>query len=1558
MLVAIGEIKRGITGLHSLQTEPKPHFMKTILLISMLSLLSLSNEAVFSQNINKPNISGPAGLRVNSFSGSLFYQRNDLMIPCRGIPIKISFFYNSATTAIDYGFGPGWSFTYSMKVIPGSNIATVWLAEGRKEVFTYNGSAYIAQAGIFDSLAEYLPGKFRLTTKTGTKYFFENATHKRLTKITDRNNNQLTITYTDSLVTMITDPSGRSISLNYTDGHLTEITDPNTAPARHITYAYDANSQLVTVTDPMNNVIHYSYDVVKNLIQLKDQSNNEFNVTYMNCANVSDITSPISSMHFEYDTLLRKTTVTEPVNNITQSTSYHFDTNGNLEEKIGSCCGFHQLFSYDAYNNMIGKTNANGGITYYSYDLQGNNTLVTDPLGHMTAYTFIPGGYSQVSSKTDPLGNVWSCSYDANGNLIQENKPLGVSEQYTYDAYGNRLTATDGRGNTTQYQYNTHGDITLMTFPGGATNSFTYDNAGNRLTLTNARGFTTTYTYDLLNRRTQTTDALGNVTTYAYDSRGNETSVTDPLGHAATCSYDALNRKTGTTTPAGTSSRTLDEKGNVLSETDNNGNVRSFTYNLQNLLTTETDALGHTRSISYDMNGNKLTETDFSSNLITYSNDASDRLTGITDPLLHTTTILYDANGNNTSVTDANGNTILMVYDSLNRQKQKDRMGATAIYSYDAADNKISYTDPNGHTTTYTFDARNRLTGETDALGHSKNYAYDLQGNRVAVTDRNGHTTTFTYDALDRIISESNPAGETTLTAYDAAGNTLSKTLSNGNVITNTYDAANRLTTTSDLLGTLKSFTYDANSNPLSGTDGNGHTTSVTYDARNRIITVTDPLGNAKTLTYNNDSKLLSEQDRNGHTTTYTYDALHRRIQSTYPLGNQMWETYDAVGNVLTKTDNNSNISYFTYDAYDHLITETFPDATMKHYTYDAVGNMTSRTDNKGHQVNYVYDAINRLTTRDYPGSNDDSFTYNNEFGILTAVNSNATLTYSYDGADRILTESLNGKITSYSYDVLNSKIIKTYPGGRTIEEDYNGRVQLAAVKDGATSLTLYTYDAGGRMVNRTYSNGVVAAYSYNNNNWITSLSHTKSSVLAQFNYSFDNEGNRLYAEKTHRTGHSEKYVYDANDRLSNYKEGTLTGGSIPSPLTQTQYNYDGAGNRTTMVKDALTTTYTSNNLHEYTSTIAGTSIILPAYDANGNLVSDGTYTNTFDDENRLIAVTGGPGATYKYDALGRRIQKVTASGTVNYFYSGARIIEERNGSDMVQATYVYGTSTDDLLSMNRGNVDYFYHQNSLGSVAAITDNTGAVAERYEYDAYGRPSIYDGSYNLRTVTAIGNSYMFTGREYDAETGYYHYRARLYTPDWGRFGQRDPLEESEGTTKFGNPFIYVGNNPLNHTDSKGMDSDDDKMKKIKEWAKDQLRKAFYDAVEKAKEDLTEKLKEKIEEAIGEGASAVGGLFIDYTKFELEVAQAIVGAAIKIANVKNACLICSDPPPGHQNNDPKWIAKQTIRMSYWYWEWCGGHTEYYEYPVYCIEKEGQLFAMVPDENRNDHWVPCFF
>ena len=263
-------------------------------------------------------------------------------------------------------------------------------------------------------------------------------------------------------------------------------------------------------------------------------------------------------------------------------------------------------------------------------------------------------------------------------------------------------------------------------------------------------------------------------------------------------------------------------------------------------------------------------------------------------------------------------------------------------------------------------------------------------------------------------------------------------------------------------------------------------------------------------------------------------------------------------------------------------------------------------------------------------------------------------------------------------------------------------------------------------------------------------------------------------------------------------------------------------------------------------------------YDANGNLTSaraatlgvapgdsiEPTRTFQYDYANRLVryddddSANAGVVTLFAYDALGRRVQKTVKqtndlgaveSSTVNYFFDGDQIIEETDDSltapgggpfgGQTRAIYINGLYVDEPLQMRRkgaaGAPDsvYYFHRDDLYSVVALTDSTGAVAERYDYDDYGAPTFLnpDGSVQLKAgstteasnSSALNNRYLFTGREWDPELNLYFYRSRYYDPRMGRFTQMDSIGVWGDEGSIGNAYSYAMNHPLGHIDPFGQ-----------------------------------------------------------------------------------------------------------------------------------------------------------
>jgi RHS repeat-associated protein len=192
----------------------------------------------------------------------------------------------------------------------------------------------------------------------------------------------------------------------------------------------------------------------------------------------------------------------------------------------------------------------------------------------------------------------------------------------------------------------------------------------------------------------------------------------------------------------------------------------------------------------------------------------------------------------------------------------------------------------------------------------------------------------------------------------------------------------------------------------------------------------------------------------------------------------------------------------------------------------------------------------------------------------------------------------------------------------------------------------------------------------------------------------------------------------------------------------------------------------------------------------------------------------------YSYDALGRRSQKKIVENSTEkirkYIYDGNEILAELNGNNSVLVRYTHsGLRTDDTLAMDVTSAGvsegiaptsgtYHFLKDGLGSIIDITDSAGTLIQHYVYGSFGKIlKITNGGVDSTQNPLIKNSFTFTNREYDVESGFYHYRARMYDSHSGRFLQEDPHPGylSQAST-FNSAYIYSLNNPINRVDPSG------------------------------------------------------------------------------------------------------------------------------------------------------------
>jgi len=150
-----------------------------------------------------------------------------------------------------------------------------------------------------------------------------------------------------------------------------------------------------------------------------------------------------------------------------------------------------------------------------------------------------------------------------------------------------------------------------------------------------------------------------------------------------------------------------------------------------------------------------------------------------------------------------------------------------------------------------------------------------------------------------------------------------------------------------------------------------------------------------------------------------------------------------------------------------------------------------------------------------------------------------------------------------------------------------------------------------------------------------------------------------------------------------------------------------------------------------------------------------------------------------------------TAAAPTVYLYEGRNLLEELDASGNALARYTQSPGLDQPLAELRSTVTSYYEQDGLGSVSALSNSAGALANTYTYDSFGKLAASTGT--------LANPFQFTGREFDPETGIYQYRHRYYDPNGGRFISEDPIGFGGGA----NFYRYVFNSPTNLVDPWGL-----------------------------------------------------------------------------------------------------------------------------------------------------------
>jgi RHS repeat-associated protein len=1056
----------------------------------------------------------------------------------------------------------------------------------------------------------------------------------------------------------------------------------------------------------------------------------------------------------------------------------------------------------------------------YKITLGGSNT-VTDPLGNVQAYVFTDlcanGGPAQICSS-----NVYEASVtysDSAGHTLRK-----VSNTYAdeYDPVNNavanarviKLTTTLDNGQVTQRQT----DYETFTY---SCNVATYcPGTATRLNPTEVRDYdfgqgapgallrTTGTTYQAIDMGTATISKPQTVT--VYDSSGNKAAQTvyeydnykrpnQPMVASGAIQHSsaygtnyitrgnvtAVSRWRNTDGASLTSTNQYDDAGNLLSTIDPLGDKTSFDY---------TDSWGNTECAPSGQGKAYLTKTTNAKGQVTTSKFNS--CTG-------TVALTADINHQTTSTT----------YDLLNRPAQNSYPdGGQTSYCYSDVEGSPCY-DANVESVT--------VTGKiTTSMNYVAKTIFDGLGRPIqkqVTSDPEGAVYTDTiYDALSRAYKVSNPyrTGDTevyTTNTYDGIGRIINVTQADGSASKTEY------------IGNTTTVTDEAGKNRKSQTDGLGRLTSVwenptglnyetdyQYDVLGKLLEVDQKGGSTssanwrtRTFAYNSLGQLLCSANPETGSPLSAAASCPNPDSGSYTAGTIRYQ-YDSDGDVISKTAPAPNqqgtttvTTTYTYDQLHRLTGKSYSDGTPNvAYYYDGtapkactapslsatnvVGRESAMCDGSGATA-WNYDTMGRTATearRIGSATNQIGYTYyldGNEKTISypLAGDSAFTLTYNVNAAGRAYSVVDSNQV-KYA-DVSSTWAFgaaKNYQLGTNIQlnDSYNARLQ-------PLTMTATQINPSNTLFSKTYD--FHAGSGDNGNLWgvtdgldALGLNRPHGSV----NYTYD-EMNRVTAAQTLGTD------------CTTVNSGTRDWGD--------SFTIDPWGNLTAKTVTKCTAEMLS------ASADSRNRLAVATYDSAGNVTKNNDISYSFDAEGRI---TSAGGTAYAYDGDNERVSK---PGKIYWKGVGSNALVETDGSGKNPTRYIFFNG-ERIARLDTGATSpKYYITDNLGSTALVTDATGNVLNESLFFPYGGEQVVQAN--------DSNTYKFTGKERDTESGNDYFGARYYGSSMGRFMSPDWSAKEEGDepvpyAKLDNPqslnlYTYGLNNPLTETDPDGHMSTD-------------------------------------------------------------------------------------------------------------------------------------------------------
>ncbi|WP_187794956.1 RHS repeat-associated core domain-containing protein [Paracoccus amoyensis] len=741
--------------------------------------------------------------------------------------------------------------------------------------------------------------------------------------------------------------------------------------------------------------------------------------------------------------------------------------------------------------------------------------------------------------------------------------------------------------------------------------------------------------------------------------------------------------------------------------------------------------------------------------------------------------------------------------------ERQDPLGNRWSYDYDGVGCLLRATDPEGHSETWEYDANRQPIAHIDAMGARTEFRYNARGNLVQIVDPTGAVRQYRRDQQGKLTRIELPQDRQTRIYYDALNRPTRLQMPSGSSVRMFHDTEGRMIRQIDEIGAETLMDYTRGPENQRGalrqvTLPDGTIITATYDSEGLVSSASNGMGDLRKFRYGAFDIPLETQDPQGNRVRLEHDYALRLTAVINEMGQRYELSYDRVGNLVAEKDYSGLVTRYEYDAAGRLTRRIAPNGGESRYDWSPAGLLTRSESWDGISLSVtttVYDAAGRATRI----ASDDS-----------------TITRAYDIAGRMVSETVDGRQMTYTYQPGSAAPVSRGGDGLGLDLDYSADGHVSAMRFVGTELR-FEHDLRGLEVLRQSAAGFTQEQGWDVMRRLTGqlvgpeMMHGRGSAArVERGYGWDRAGRAIAI--TDRAAGLTELRYDARGLVTDTYQQRADGSS---PILR-QYDYDPSRNLSGLIENMR-----AERIEDQAGRVRRRGHITYQHDDCGRVIlkrheepgfRPRIWKMAWDANDRLVRLTTPDGAVwrYEYDALGRRIRRmrvidggqttrspddwsvpddtdppVPAPGSAEvvplqqrmgsaYQWDGDRIVAEAplyaDGSvawDRAEH-WVYDPGSFRPLARVYGDEVAHVVTDHIGTPRELVSADGRkVLWRAQLSLWGKVDQLEQAAN-DNAPPITCPIRFQGQWEDAESGLYYNRYRYYDVDAAQYLSPDPI----------------------------------------------------------------------------------------------------------------------------------------------------------------------------------------